>query len=83
MGFNQDDWDHCYIIIKIIILTKQGSDTIHTVIPTKYQKHPSTTILKDTNVLAKVYKLPSGDLPNITPHDAYSIPIHVRTVNVH
>ena len=51
----------------------------HTVIPTKYCKYPSTTILKHANVLAKVNKLPYECLPNITPHDAYSVKIRVRT----
>ena len=55
---------------------------IHAVILTKYQKYPSTTILKHVNVLAKVNKSRLGRLPNITPHDAYSITIHVRTVTL-
>ena len=59
------------------MLTKRGSDTIHDIIPTKYQKYPSTTILKLANVLAKVNKPPQGTLHNITPPDAYSITIHV------
>ena len=50
---------------------------MHAVIPTKYQKYPSTTILKHMNVLAKVNKSPSGPLLKMTPHDAYSITIHL------
>ena len=53
---------------------------IHAVIPTKYQKYPSTTILIHVNFLAKGYKSPCGRLPNIMPHDVYSITIHVRTI---
>ena len=45
------------IINKIVVLTKQGTDTAHTIIPTKYQKYPSTTINKHANVLAIVNKL--------------------------
>ena len=65
------------IINKIKILTKQGTNMIHDVIPKKYQKYPSITIFKHMNVLAKVNKLPWRHLPNMTPHDTYSIPIHV------
>ena len=45
----------------------------------KYQKYPSTTILKHANVLAVVNKPPYVRLHNMTPHDAYSITIRVRT----
>ena len=38
-------------------------------IPKKYQKYPSTTILKFENVLDKVNKLPYMCLLNMTPHD--------------
>ena len=55
---------------------------IYTVIPKKYQKYPSTTILKHANVLAKVNKFPYGNLPNNSPHDAYSITIDVRTITL-
>ena len=48
----------CYIINKFSILTKPGTDRIHAVIPTKYQKDPSTTILKYANLLAKENKSP-------------------------
>ena len=65
-----------------MILTKGGTYTIHAVIPKKYWKYPSTTILKYANVLAKVNKPPYGRLPSITPHDAHSITIHVLTVNL-
>ena len=46
------------IIKKPKILTKRGSDNIHDVILTKYQKYTSDTILKHANVLAKANKLP-------------------------
>ena len=55
---------------------------IYAVITTKYQKYPSTTIVKHANVLAKVNKFPCGRLHNMTPHDAYSIPIYVRTTTL-
>ena len=51
----------------IIILTKLGADTIYTVLPMKYQKYPSTTILKHANVLDKVNKLPYKSLLDMTP----------------
>ena len=44
------------ILNKTKILTKLVSDTIHDVIPTKHQKYPSTTIIKNANVLAKANK---------------------------
>ena len=52
---------------------------IHSVIPTKYQKYPFTTILTHVNVLDKLNKLYSRSLYNMRPHDAYNIPIHVHT----
>ena len=55
---------------------------MHTIIPTKYQKYPSTKILKHANVLTKSNKSPWGRLHNITPRDAYTIPIHVCTVTL-
>ena len=58
MDFMEYDWGQRYIIKKITIITKRGIDTIHVVIPTKYQKYLSTTILKHANVLAKVNKSP-------------------------
>ena len=67
---------------KIIILNKLGSDMIHEVIPKKYQKYFSTTILEHANFLAKVNKSPEEHLHNITPHDDYSIKIDVRTVTL-
>ena len=39
-------------------MKKRGTDMIHSVIPKKYQKYPSTTILKHMNVLDKVNKIP-------------------------
>ena len=82
MEFTQNDWGQHGIINKTEILTKQGKYTIHAVVPNKYQKYPSTTILKHVNILAKVNKSPYGCLHNITPHGAYIITIHVRTVIV-
>ena len=58
MQFTQNDRGQRDIINKTKILTKQGSDTIHDVIPTKYHKYPSNPILKYVNVLAKVNKSP-------------------------
>ena len=58
MEFTKNDWGQRYITDKIIILTKQVAYTIHDVTPMKYHKHPSTTILKHANVLAKVNKSP-------------------------
>ena len=55
---------------------------IHAIITTKYQKYPSITILKYVNVLAKVNNSPQGSLLNMTPHDNYSITIHVRTMTI-
>ena len=55
---------------------------IHAVILTKYQKYPSTTILKHANVLDKVNTPSWGSLPNTPQHDAYSITIYVRTVTL-
>ena len=55
---------------------------IYTIITEKYQKYPPTTLLKNVDVLAKVNKLPYGHLLNLTPHDAYSITIHVRTMTL-
>ena len=56
MEFIQNDWGQHDIINKIIILTKQGTHTIHAVSPTKYQKYPWTTMFKYMNVWAKVNK---------------------------
>ena len=58
MDFTQNDWGQHNIINKIIILNKLGSDMIHYVIPKKYQKYFSTTILEHANFLAKVNKSP-------------------------
>ena len=56
--FTHNDWGQRDIIKNVIILTKRGADTIYTVIPIKYQKYPSNTILKHAIFLAKVNKLP-------------------------
>ena len=82
MDFTQNDWGQHNIINKIIILNKRGSDMIHDVIPIKYQKYFSTTIIEHTKCLAKVNKSPWGHLHNMTPHDAYSITIHVLTATL-
>ena len=58
MGFTQNNSGQYDIINKIKILTKRGTDTIHALIPKKYQKYPSTKRLKHANVLAKVNKYP-------------------------
>ena len=58
MEFNQNDWGQCDIISNIKILTKQGTYNIQYIIPTKHQKYPSTTILENANVLAKINKPP-------------------------
>ena len=56
--FTQNYWGHRGIINKITVLAKRGTDMIHSVILTKYQKYPSTTILKNANILAKINKSP-------------------------
>ena len=58
MEFTQNNQGQGDIINKLKILTKQGTDTIHAVIPKKHQKYPWTTILTHENVLAKVNKSP-------------------------
>ena len=58
---------------KIKIWTKRGSDKIYEVIPKKFQKYLSNTILKHANVVSKLNK---------SPHDAYSIKTHVRTMTL-
>ena len=55
---------------------------VYTVVLTKYQKYPSTKILKHANILAKVNKFPYGRLLNRTPYDAYSITIRVFTMTL-
>ena len=82
MDSTQNYWGQCDILNTIIILTKRGTDKIYAVIPTKYQKYPSTTILKHANILAKVIKLPYRNLHNMTPHGAYSITVHARTTTL-
>ena len=56
--FTQNDLGQHDIINKIIILNKLGSDMIHDVIPTKYQKYFSTTILEHANFWDNVNKRP-------------------------
>ena len=82
MELTQNEWGQCDIINKIKILTKSGTDTIHAVILTKYQKYPYNKILKHANVLVKVNKSPYGSLHSILPSDAYSIRIYVRIVTL-
>ena len=82
MDFMSNDWNQHDIIDKIKILTKRGTDTIHSGILTKYQKYPSTTKIKHANILDNVNKVPYGCLPNMTPHDAYSITTHLHKVNL-
>ena len=49
-------------------LNQIGTDTIHAIIPKKYQKYPSTTILKHVNMLAEVSKFNHVCLYNMTPY---------------
>ena len=58
MEFTQNEWGQHDIINKIIILNIRGLDMIYDVIPTKYQKYLSTTILEHKNVWAKLNKPP-------------------------
>ena len=58
MEFTQNDSGQREIINKIEISIKRGKYTINAIIPKKYQKYPSTTILKHVNILAKVNKPP-------------------------
>ena len=51
---------------QIIILTKK-SDTIHAVTPMKYQKYPSTILLKYAIVLAELIKSHDVNLFNMNP----------------
>ena len=80
MEFTQNYLCQRYIVNINKILTKQGTDMIQDVIPNKCQKYPSTRILKHVNVLDKLNKLSWGSLHHMIPHDACSIPIHIRTV---
>ena len=82
MEFTQHDWGQRGIINTVIILTKRGTDTINSVILTKYQKYPSTTILRHEDVWDKVNKLPYGHLQNITPHAAWIITIQVSKMTL-
>ena len=56
--FTKNDPGQRDIQNRLKIITKLGTDTIHAVIPKKYQKYPSTTILKHEMFLAKVNKSP-------------------------
>ena len=49
---------------------------------TKFQKYPSTTILKHVNILSEANKPPRGCLHHMMPHVAYSITIHVHKMTV-
>ena len=80
MDFTQNDWSQRDIINKIIILTKRGTYVMHATITKKYQKYPSTTILKYINVLAKVNKSPLGCLHHMKPQGAQSISTHAHTM---
>ena len=82
MEFTQNDWFQRDIINKLIILTKRGTDTINFVIPKKYHKYTSITVLKHANVLAEVNKSSYARLHNMMPHDAYIIKILVRIVTL-
>ena len=57
MEFTKNDWGQRDIIDRIMKFTKRGSDKINDVIPTKYQKYSSKTIIKCANVLDKLNKL--------------------------
>ena len=82
MDNTQNYWGQRDIINTIKTFTKQGSDMINDVISKKYQKYPFNAILKHANILAKVNKSPYGHLHNMTPHDVYSITIHVRKMTL-
>ena len=45
-------------------------------------RYNSTKKMRHANDLAKLNKLPWGWLNNMTPHDTYSITIHVRTLTL-
>ena len=81
-SFTQNYCGQRDIINNIKILIKWVTDTINAVIPKKYQNYPSDTILKHANVLAKVNKSPSLRLPNMMPHEAYSIIIHAHKMTI-
>ena len=58
MEFTQNEWGQRVIKNKIKISTRRGTDIIHAVILAKCQKYPSTTILKNENVLDTLNKSP-------------------------
>ena len=79
---HKNEWGQRESINRIKILTKQGSDKIHDVIQTKYQKYPSNTILnmllfwhKEINRLMGVYTI--WHLMTLTV-----LPIHIRTMTL-
>ena len=82
MDFTQNYWGQHDIIHIIKILIKQRTDTIHDIIPTKYQKYSSNTILKHVNSLAKLNQMPYNHFHIMTPCEAYSITIYVHTVTI-
>ena len=82
MEFTQSYSGQCDIINQIKIFPKRVTYMINAVIPTKYQKYPSTTILEHANDLAKVNKYTYRRLHSMAPHGNYSIKIHVRTLNL-
>ena len=65
-----------------MILTKQGTDTIHPFIATKYQKYTPIITLKHDNALDKLNTLPCVHLLNMTPHETCSIKTHVSTMTI-
>ena len=56
MKFTHNYWGQRDITKNIMVSTKQVLYTIYDVIPMKYHKYPSFTILKHGNVLAEVNK---------------------------
>ena len=82
MELIQNDWYQRDIINIIKILTKRGSDKIHAIIPTKYQKYSSYTKLNTLMFLAKVNKSPYGNLLNISSNNAYIITIQLHTMTL-
>ena len=64
------------------MVIKRGTYKIHSVITTKYQKYPSTIMIKHVGVLDHVNKFTFVRLLNITPHDAYIITTHICTMTI-
>ena len=69
MSFTKNDCGQHHII-KCYNINQRGTDTLHGVIPIKYQNYPSTTILKNAKILAKANKFPYVHLLDMTTHDA-------------